>query len=779
MDRSIRFYLAGILCLFVGTLTAQTEILKGEVKDTEGNPVDYFNVLLLSPADSSLVKGNVFTDGAFLLKEVPRGRYLLRILNIQYQPLDTFIQVKPDMAPFASSFRLVTNQLREVEVISTRPVVKQKAGNLTLDIKNSFLKDEGTLLSVLEKSPGILVDKGGSVSVLGKGKTVVYVNDKEVRSNSELLMIQAADVDKIEIIRHPGAMYRSDGDAVVKIKTKKYIHDVLNFSLLGNVFYGRNWGGNINLRGLYHKKGYSHYFTYRYDKDRATQYDLSDSYIYHPKDTTWDHRQTTMEKRSDTHDVFYSFEDTHSDKYTWGIQYTGSWSDEVVDKDSPEMIYRTYEKSPEQRQAFIKKTTDNYLHNFSVNYKYAFSDRNALLFITDYAFSKEDLDNEVTERLITDPKATYTRSVSDDKYQLFSSDLSFRSKQPWLNYTAGAKYAWMRDDASFAFRENSSDNLIRDHIAALYFSAGRKVGLLEVSAGIRAEYNRSDLRINEDGETDHLIRDWFNLFPDLSLSIQPKDGLEAGISYSRKTTRPALSQMNPRFVYLDSLSYIKGNPTLKPEFLDEIDFNLTLWHFSVSMEYLIWSHTILQTFHTPAPESEIIAYTYENIEKGRSLDTYLDFNYSFSKVSLLLGAIIQKPFFDIPVDEGTYKVHRPLYLLKATLNWKPFDDTSLTGTFVWRSKGEQWYSYYDSLSRLTLSLNQYFLHKKLRVSLSVYDVFNKWKPNCWEKRLHNVYSMMHSDNESRYANLSVQYNFDVGSFGIGKKSANRESLNRR
>lgn len=775
----IKFWLAGMLCLVCGMLSAQTGMIKGKVQDTEGRPVDYFNVLLLSPVDSSLVQGNVFTDGAFLLTDVPWGSYFLRILNIQYQSLDTLIRIQSNRCAFAAPFIVTTNQLEEVEVVSTRRVVKQKAGNLTLDVKNSFLKDEGSLLAVLEKSPGLLVDKGGSVSVMGKGKTVVYVNDKEVRSNSELLMIQAGDVDKIEIIRHPGAIYRSDADAVVKIKTKNYIHDILNFSLLGNGFYGRNWSGNLNVRGLYHKKGYSHYFTYRYDKDRATQYDLSNSYIYHPEDTTWDHRQTTLEKRSDTHDVFYSFEDTHSDKFTWGVQYTGSWSDEAVDKDSPETIYRTYEKNPEQRQSFIQKTTDNYLHNFSVNYKYAFSDRNALLFVTDYAFSKEKLNNEVTERLITDSKDTYTRSVSDDKYQLFSSDVSFRSKQPWLNYTAGAKYAWMRDDASFAFRENSSDNLIRDHIAALYFSAARKVGPLEVSAGVRAEYNRSDLRINEDGEADHLVRDWFNLFPDLSLSIQPKDWLEAGIAYSRKTTRPALSQMNPRFVYLDSLSYIKGNPTLKPEFLNEVDFNLTLWHFSISAEYLLWSHTILQTFHTPEPESEIIAYTYENIEKGRSLDTYLDFNYSFSRVSVLLGAIIQKPFFDVPVEGGIYKVHRPLYLLKATVNWKPFDDTSLTGSFIWRSKGEQWYSYYDAISRLTLSLNQYFLHKKLRVSLSVYDIFNKWKPNCWEKRLHNIRSLMSSDSESQYANLSIQYSFDVSSFGIGKKSANRESLNRR
>lgn len=38
---------------------------------------------------------------------------------------------------------------------------------------------------------------------------------------------------------------------------------------------------------------------------------------------------------------------------------------------------------------------------------------------------------------------------------------------------------------------------------------------------------------------------------------------------------------------------------------------------------------------------------------------------------------------------------------------------------------------------------------------------------------------MSSDSESRYANLSIQYSFDVSSFGIGKKSANRKNLNRR
>lgn len=46
-------------------------------------------------------------------------------------------------------------------------------------------------------------------------------------------------------------------------------------------------------------------------------------------------------------------------------------------------------------------------------------------------------------------------------------------------------------------------------------------------------------------------------------------------SYSRRVNRPGFQQQNPFTYFIDSLTYTRGNPTLRPEIIETAQLNLT------------------------------------------------------------------------------------------------------------------------------------------------------------------------------------------------------------
>jgi len=58
--------------------SAQTGTVKGIVKDPEGKPIQYANVLLLKSSDSSLVKGMVSdASGNYFFENIQKGEYFI------------------------------------------------------------------------------------------------------------------------------------------------------------------------------------------------------------------------------------------------------------------------------------------------------------------------------------------------------------------------------------------------------------------------------------------------------------------------------------------------------------------------------------------------------------------------------------------------------------------------------------------------------------------------------------------------------------------------------
>lgn len=384
-----------LLCILVALSGYSQGVLEGKVCDEDNYPLDYFNALLLSIHDSSMVQGNVYYDGYFRMEDIPESSYRLRIINVKYETLDTLL-VLGKANPALLSLRLKKHYLDDVVVTARKKIFTQQNGNLSLDIQHSFLKDEISLIEILRKSPGVLVDADGNASVIGRERTQIQINGKKVRSNSELKAIRPADVDKIEIIKNPSVDQDASIDAIILIKTKAKAEDYLDFSFTHESTLSRRYSSEEDFSGGFRIGKVLNYLSYNYHHNRKRVYDLNRSEIIHKDYTDFYERTDTNNWSDRMHSFFYSLEYQINKKNILGLQYTGNVS---FPETHMEGWHETHLQTGREQVDYATMTKTRYsLHNIGVNYKYNLDSCSQFSFLADYALSKRNQENWVREQ---------------------------------------------------------------------------------------------------------------------------------------------------------------------------------------------------------------------------------------------------------------------------------------------------------------------------------------------------------------------------------------------
>jgi hypothetical protein len=117
-----------------------------------------------------------------------------------------------------------------------------------------------TLLEVLEKSPGVTIDRNGNISLKGKQGVLIMIDGKPTQVsgtdlNNLLSGITASQVDQIELMDNPSAKYDASGNAgIINIKTKKNRQKGFNGNLSLALGQGR-FSRTVNSLNLNHYSG--------------------------------------------------------------------------------------------------------------------------------------------------------------------------------------------------------------------------------------------------------------------------------------------------------------------------------------------------------------------------------------------------------------------------------------------------------------------------------------------------------------------------------------------
>lgn len=778
--------LTGALCS-----QAQTSALRGQLLDSENEPVAFANVALYQAADSSLAKVETSDDfGRFRFQALTPGAYYLVATHVGSADLmrDQIMlenDVEADLGVL--SFPKAVIELAAATVTASRVMVEIKPDRTVFNVEGTINSAGSDALSLLRKAPSVTVDNNDNINVLGRSGVLVYVDGKRLPLSGQdlsnyLQNLQAEQIDRIDIITNPGAKYEAEGNAgIIDIILKKDKNLGGNGSVSGNLNqgqYGRaNLSGNGNYRnktlnvfggiGLGEGEGFNTIEFLSYQNGLA----LEENYLNVNHWKYQDYRLGT--------DFFLG------KKHTVGFLVSGGQSG--IDRNSMNRIAIANQQTPGSIDSILVANTDaDDLRSraaFNLNYRFDIGKGQSLNVDLDYGFFKNRSERYQPNKYFDASEETVLSEavVSFDTptdIGIYTAKADYETGLLGGTAGFGAKLSRVVSDNSFLVydiyngdspvRNDYSSNLFDyvENVYAGYLSYARKLGeKWNLSAGLRAEQTNAtgDLQaFLPELQEPPVLLDYLNWFPSAGLTWQAAQKHTFSLNYGRRINRPDYQVLNPFRNQLSQLSYERGNPFLRPEIVNNLELGYTLAHrynFKIAYSrtanqitrligpdatdpranYITWANLAMQTVwsaNISAPV-QIVKWwnAYFNIS-GSHLDNQADYgDGAVVDVQAFTYNIFQQHTFDLP------------------LGFKGEISGWYSGPGVWGGV-----FLYESSWSLDLGLQRKFLLDKLSVRLNASDIFYE---SGWDgiSEFDGLISKGFGRWDSRRLNLSASYSF--------------------
>lgn len=456
---------------------------------------------------------------------------------------------------------LINRDLDEVVVTAQRKYTKPTARGLKVSMSGNPLSKIGSATDAIMQMP--LIDGStGSISVLGKGAPVIYINGRKMMSSSELANLKSSDLASVEIVTNPSAEFGSDVSAVILIKTKQPLAG-LYISGKGRVQASEEWSESAGASLQYHNENGLTVFgdiSYAWDgfKQKRHYTELfrevlnSDKFL-----TTVSDEKAKKRSQSLTVDggLNYDFgKNSVGLKYIFSRTPKSRFASEGYTSTDALPISGITSATTLKAQSF-----DHYINAFG-DFKLPLSIvlRMDLDFMSGNNVSCWDATENETERNITNNNRS--------RHDYFGAKLRINRNFGNVEVEAGAEYAHTKNDQYFTSKglsnmfQTSASDIVHQNLQAYYVSFDYDISTKwNIYGGIR--YETTDSRYERDYIPDNnLSRRYHDILP--NLGIQFKSPVNLTMYYRAKVSRPSYSLLDNNFAYVTPTLWETGNPEL-------------------------------------------------------------------------------------------------------------------------------------------------------------------------------------------------------------------------
>ncbi|MBB4079337.1 outer membrane receptor for ferrienterochelin and colicin [Lewinella aquimaris] len=616
--------------------------LKGSITGTvldaaDGAPVAYATISLHQATDDELVNGTLTgDDGTFIIGAVKNGTYRLEITFLGYEAISiSDVEVGGGKSTDVGTVRLgaAAELLEEVTVTGQRALIEEKVDRLVYNAEQDQLSRGGDAADVLRKVPLLQVDLEGNVSLRGNSNIRVLINNKPstIIAGSvadAMKMIPADQIKSVEVITSPSAKYDAEGaGGIINIITKK--NDLAGYFLNVDTGLGLR-GSNLGLNGSYRKGkfgmtlgGFGRAFyndaetslLQTFTNSRSEQFgEASDNGIFGRYNLGFDYDLTDRQFLSAG--VRFGVRNFGRDQ----LQTTTVYAEEVL-------------ASTFLRDIDSERSSDNI--DVNLDYLYVIKPGRELSISTLYSTTAENsnftssnlddeetilsrlrnLDNNTNEEVTL--QADYIHPIGDKQILEFGGKGILRQVNSDFSYlSATGSEAFTVD----GLRPSGQLDYGQDILAAYTAYTLALPGDITLKAGLRWEQTMIEATQNNEAIE---IPDYANLVPSLNFSKKVGESTTLKLGYNRRIQRPWLRQLNPNVNIENSQSIEVGNPLLRPELTDNLEFG---YSSMVGKTYLNLSffgrnsNNAINQVRTPIDSLEgTLLTTYENIGREQAL----------------------------------------------------------------------------------------------------------------------------------------------------------------
>ena len=767
--------------------------ISGTVVDEQQKALDYATISLLKAKDSTLVKTTVTDpDGKYAYENLLSGKYLVSATMVGYKKVysRTFdidennqkIAVEKLVAAIESK------SLKEVAVVAKKPFIERKMDRLIVNVEGSSVSAGTTAMEVLEKSPGVTIDKDDNISMKGKAGVLIMMDGKPTYMSSAevanmLRNMQSNQIETIELITSPSAKYDASGTAgIINIKTKKNRSMGLNGTVTAGSGYGLtskfNGGTNLNFRknkvnvfGNYNfgDDGYKNTFNMNREVNQNVAGNTPATVTNFKQANSWINRRANNSYKVGA-DYFIN------KNHTVGFLVNGYFN-----RGNENTIGSTNIKSNVKADENINigginnEKYNNAAYNF--NYKGTLDTLGKEISM-DFDYSNY---HGVHDEIRTNAYTTASGSASKDPLFVKNyspSDINVKSikvdyTQP-INKTSklelGMKSSWVNTDNNLLLAKRNaldakwvSDPLSTNHfvydenINAGYANYSNQFKTTGIQLGLRAEHTASRGNSITNGKV--LPREYVEFFPSVSISQKAGKNHQLGLSYSRRIDRPSYDNLNPFLNFLDEYTYQKGNPDLRPQFTNSFDFSDTFKGGITAGLNFSRTHDAMVFLTRPLEGDSLKTYAIqENVDR----QDVLGFNI-YAPVPVTKWWNMNNNFqvfnmsFKTQANGLNFKTGQTAFNYNMDNSFTVTKTFGLEASFQYQSAMQYSIFKVGSQAVMNAGLRKSFMNNKLNVKFNMNDIFNSRK-----QRISTTYGVnlnFVEKGESQIGRLTLTYRF--------------------
>src|SRR5882724_5751267 len=786
-----------LVTLFSLSLTTQAQThnskIIGTIGDDSQKPVESATVSLLNAKDSSGA-GSTASDktGHFHFDNIQTGRYLVSASSVghttSFSPLFEVAEGNAVIALKPLVIKTLAKELKEVAVVGKRPLFEQKADKMVVNVDASPSNAGATAMEVLEKSPGITVDKDDNISLKGKQNVMIMIDNKPTYMTAAQLAsylkgLPASAIDQIEIMTNPSAKYDAAGNSgIINLKTKKNKTKGFNGNLSLNQTQGvyPKPSGSLNLN---YRNGKTNFFLNGgYSKWEGYQIlDITRKYLDPGAAKTVNSiftQRTQMKFDNPGFNIKFGMDYYLTDKTTIGFVVSGFQDNEhntsssniflrdannVVDSIvySPSKIKTTWKNGSVNLN--FRRTFDSTGRELSADIDYVRYTSSSSQHFDNITYYPDMTKKGETTLLGDLPSTINISSFKTDYSHPISKDLKLEAglKTSYVTTDNTAGYFNLVNGVSEVDTTKTNRFKYDENINAAYISLNKQYKKWSFQAGLRYENtNYSGHQLGNGTETNKdstFRRSYGSLFPTTYISYQANKKNSFTLNYGRRIDRPAYQDLNPFLFFLDQYTYQAGNPYLQPQFTHNVELSHTYNNFlTTTLNYSYTKDFFSETFEQ---EGHATIVRRGNIGSRQSAGIAVSANVPVTKwwTSILYSNLNYNEFKGPLYGENIDVSATNLTLnLNNQFTFPHGWGTEISGFY--RTKGVEGQIIVNPMGQATATLSKKVFSDKGSVKLGIRDIFYTQQVKGYIN-FQQTEATFHNSRDSRVVVLSFNYRF--------------------
>lgn len=767
--------------------------VKGAVIDGDTKTIKSATIVLLKAKDSTIIRMGVADEtGKFSFDDVPDGKYLVSVSAVGHQNgfSETFEVNGSHSIVNLKTIELVKQEksLATVVIVTKKPLIEQKIDRTIVNVDASVTNVGNSALEVLEKAPGISVDKDGNISLKGKSGVQIYIDGRPSYLGGAdlanlLRSMSSSQLEQIEIMTNPPAKYDAAGNSgVINIKTKKNKQFGYNGSLTSGYtqgIYARfNESLNFNFRtskvNLFSNLNFSH-------NDRRQILEVNRNFRdANTKDLLSEFVQTSTMKTSNT---FYSakigLDYFATKKTTLGIVVNGYSNPSLWRSTTPSFIYDPTGTLISQTKAFSENNQKWKNFSSNLNFRTVFDSTGQEI--------SGDLDyiqyrTTATQPLISwyydntgnllKPQDTLMGNLPQD-ITIYSGKIDYvLPLKRGAKLEAGIKSSYVKTDNDAEYDSLQNGQVVHDTNRSNHFVYEENINAAYVNYtkplskkwtgqfGLRLE--NTNAKGNQLTTGQKFTRKYTQLFPTAFLQYVADEKNQFVVNYGRRVNRPNYEDLNPFIHFLDRYTFEQGNPDLAPQFSHNIELTHTYNGFlSTTLNYSSTKDIIQQVFE----QNTVTKETYirkANIASMHQFGIALSANKQVTKWwsgNVYVNVFNNRIKGIVNNDYVSVGVTAMLVQLQQQFKWGKGWGAELSGMYL--SNALEGVIFINPLTQINAGFSKQVLKNKGTLRLGFRDIFKGMNVKGYSK-YGNVDIQFRNAQDSRSVSLSFTWRFNKG-----------------